>query len=202
MKKNPVSAHLPKSSSTRFDPFNNRLSRDIRNSLAEAFVDALEQTDKTRYLSVARQWLAKNLDDVYVAYIQDRLRRYNDVLDIVKVNRIDDAKLQALAIWNRGLFFEVHEHLERIWHQTSGDEYEALKGLIQAAGVYIHLDFDHRSAAERLAAKSADRIQRYSDHLTFIANLDLLLSSLKNPNDRPPQLTSPQIAPKSYQPPT
>jgi hypothetical protein len=193
MKKQSVSSRPKKKSCARFDPFNNRLARDIRNTLSAAFVDAMLQVDKSRYQRTAEQWLARNLDDVYAGYIKDRLKRYGHVFDQIKLNRINDAKLQALIIWNHGLFFEVHEHLERIWQKTTDDEYQALKGLIQAAGVYIHLKFNHRPAAERLAIKSSDRIQKYSDCLTFIANLNLLLEKLKNLDIIPPQLKNPQI---------
>ena len=41
MEKQSPSLHTGKSSSVRFDPFNNRLARDIRNTLAESYVDSL-----------------------------------------------------------------------------------------------------------------------------------------------------------------
>ena len=193
MKKKSASSRHKKTTPASFDPFNDRLSRDIRNTLAETFVDALLQLDKSGYQRTAEQWLTKDLDDVYAGYIQDRIKRYDRVLNQIKENRIKDAKLQALIIWNHGLFFEVHEHLEWIWQKTAGDEYQALKGLIQAAGVYIHLEFNHREAAEKLAIKSSDRIQKYADCLTFIANLNMLLDNLKNLDPAPPLLTNPEL---------
>jgi len=193
MKKQSVPLRPEMSSSARFDPFNNRLARDIRNSLAEKFVDALLQVDKSGYQRTAEQWLTKNLDDEYTGYIQDRLKRFDGVFNQIKKIRLKDPKLQALIIWNHGLFFEVHEHLERIWQKTTGDEYQALKGLIQAAGVYIHLKFGHRAAAEKLAVKSLGRIQKYADCLTFIANLNMLLDKLNNLDSAPPQLNNSKL---------
>ncbi len=190
MKKQSSSLHPENYSTTRFDPFNNRLARDIRNTLAESYVDALLQLDKSIYQREAEQWLAKNLGVEYTGYIQDRIKRYDRGFNQIKENRIEDAKLQALIIWNHGLFFEVHEHLERIWQKTAGDEYQALKGLIQAAGVYVHLKYDHWAAAEKLATKSSDRILKYADCLAFIANLNLLLDKLKALHSAPPQLES------------
>jgi hypothetical protein len=189
MKKHIVSLPRKKTSTGRFDPFNHRLSRDIRNSLAEVFVDALRAADQSCYQRTADQWLAKNLADAYAGYIRDRLKRYDDVLEQIKGNSIIDAKRQVLVSWNHGLFFEVHEQLEQIWLETNGDEYQALKGLIQAAGVYIHLEFDHRPAAEKLAAKSSHRIQKYAGSLSFIGNLDMLLDKLNNLDQAPPLLT-------------
>ena len=71
MEKQPSSLRQKASSAARFDPFNNRLARDIRNALAEKFVDALLRADKSGYQRTADQWLAKNLDDEYSSYIQD-----------------------------------------------------------------------------------------------------------------------------------
>ena len=159
-------------------------------------MNALLQSDNSGYQRTADQWIAKNLDDESSGYIQDRIKRYDRTFNQIKVNRIKDAKLQALIVWNHELFFEVHEHLERIWHQTAGDEYQALKGLIQAAGVYIHLKYDNRAAAERLAIKSSILIRKYADCLTFIANLNLLLDKLKNLDATPPQLINPGIQSK------
>ena len=131
-----------------------------------------------------------NLNDGFTGYIQDRINRYDRTFNQIQENRVKEAKRQALIIWNHGLFFEVHEHLERIWQKTAGDEYQALKGLIQAAGVYIHLEYDHRAAAEKLAFKSSNRIRKYADSLTFIANLNLLLDKMKTLDPIPPLLNN------------
>ena len=193
MKKPPASLQRKPLSTARFDPFNNRLARDIRNTLAESYVDALLQLDESVYRREAEQWLAQKLKDEFAGYIQDRIIRYDRTFKQIKENRIRNAKLQALVIWNHGLFFEVHEHLERIWQQSTGDEHQALKGLIQAAGVYVHLKYGHRAAAEKLAVKSAGRIRNYANCLTFIANLNLLLAKLKTLESAPPQLENPKL---------
>lgn len=188
MKKKPVPTNKRPASPAVFDPFNNRLARDIRNSLSEAFVDALTALDRSVYQSIAQKWLAGNLDDVYAAYIRDRLERYAQVFEKIRVAGINGAKIRTLVIWNHGLFFEVHDHLEHLWQQASGDERQALKGLIQAAGVYIHLKFNHRRAAAKLAIKSSDRIEKYADSLSFIENLILLIDKLQNLDIVPPRL--------------
>lgn len=177
----------------RFDPFNSRLARDIRNTLSESYGDALLRLDESVYRRQAEQWLAKNIDHDSAGYIQDRLKRYDRAFDQIFDNRILDAKFQALITWNHQLFFEVHELLERIWQQTTGNEFQALKGLIQAAGVYVHLEYNHQVAAEKLAAKSSGRIQKYGACLNFIANLDTLLDKLKTIDADPPLLTNPEL---------
>ena len=151
-------------------------------------MQALMQADKFCYRHVAEQWLAGDPDDAHTGYIQDRLIRYNRTFDQIRTETIEDSRSQSIILWNHRLFFEVHEHLERVWHQTDGAENQALKGLIQAAGVYVHLNFGHQPAAERLAVKALIRLQKYPDQLTFIDNLAPLLNGLKNLDRSPPYL--------------
>jgi hypothetical protein len=155
----------------------------------------LMRLDPSEYQAAARKWLAGNPDGLYAGYIKDRLERYAQVFEQINANGISDAKVRGLAIWNQGLFFEVHDHLERLWQQAGGDEHQALKGLIQAAGVYIHLKLNHRRAAQRLAVKSSDRIQKYAGWLSFISNLNLLIDKLHSLDSVPPLLESPGLRP-------
>jgi hypothetical protein len=171
-----------------FDPFNDRLSRDIRNSLTEAFVASLKQKDSSHYKNLSRQWLAKEPGLLYNEYIQHRLQSYDFVFDFIRHNHIDSARLQALTLWNQRLFFEVHDLLEDIWHKTEGDEYQAIKGLIQAAGVYVHMESNHREAVKRLAAKSVVLIRNYAHRLGFISNLSALINALETCDPVPPVL--------------
>jgi hypothetical protein len=193
MKKQPASPRTRNMSSDDFDPFNDRLSRDIRNTLSEAFVDALAQMTPSGYQAVAEKWLAGKPAAGYLNYIQDRLLRYDRVLEQITATLLDEALLQSLVIWNNGLFFEFHDHLERIWQQTTGDEHQALKGLIKAAGVYIHLDHNRQQAAKSLSIKSLNLIHRYSHCLTFITNLNVLIKKLENLDPVSPTLENPVL---------
>lgn len=179
---------ISKKPDDKFDPFNNRLSRDIRNTLSEAFMAALSRMEPSAYRDEAEIWLAKNPSEIYVEYIQDRLQRYDRVFDQIKANHLDEPLLQSLVIWNNGLFFEFHDHLEGIWKQATGDERQALKGLIKAAGVYIHHEFNHQQAIKSLSPKSYDLIRQYANSLTFINNLDALLQKLRVLDPDPPRL--------------
>ena len=172
----------------RFDPFTDRTARDIRNSLSESFAEALAAGDPDKYLSTSRNWLEQNLAALHVEYITDRLRCYDHVFDTIREGGIDDPLQQALVIWNQRLFFEFHDHLETIWQSATGDQKQALKGLIKAAGVYIHLEQDHRQAANSLALKSYRLLQQYAHCLAFIANHEILLEKLKSGDPVPPRL--------------
>jgi hypothetical protein len=63
-----------------------------------------------------------------------------------------------------------------------------LKGLIKAAGVFIHLEQDHQQAAESLAMKAHALMQQYRHCLTFIANTETLSNALKTGEPDPPRL--------------
>ena len=177
-----------------FDPFNDRLSRDIRNALSEAFVDSLAEMAPSGYQTVAEKWLAGRPSAGYIRYIRDRLHRYDRVLEQTTATRLNDALLQSLVIWNNGLFFEFHDHLERIWQKTDGDEHQALKGLIKAAGLYIHMEHNHQQAVDSLSTKSFNLMRRYSHCLTFITNLDVLIQSIKNLDPIYPKLENPALS--------
>ena len=41
--------------------------------------------------------------------------------------------------WNQTHYYEAHEVLEQLWLKTQGAERDFLKGLIQAAGAFVHL---------------------------------------------------------------
>jgi hypothetical protein len=193
MKNQPGSTRKRNMSPVDFDPFNDRLSRDIRNTLSEAFIDALAQMAPSGYQAVAEKWLAEKLAAGYVNYIQDRLHHYDLVLEKIITTRLDDALLQSLALWNKGLFFEFHDHLERIWQQTTGDERQALKGLIKAAGMYIHMEHNRQQAAKSLSIKSLNLIRQYSHCLTFITNIDVLIQRLEMLAPVSPKLENPAL---------
>jgi hypothetical protein len=178
----------------RFDPFTDRIARDIRNSLSESFVTAMAVMDPDKYLEVARKWREQNFSALYTDYIDDRLVRYDRVFNAIRAGGIKEPLKQALVIWNQSLFFEFHDHLETLWHSASGDGRQALKGLIKAAGVYVHLEHHHQKAAEGLALKSFSLLKKYACCLTFIANYETLLDKLVKLDPVAPQLKIRHIA--------
>ncbi len=193
MKRSPASTPNKKIAAGKFDPFSDRLSRDIRNTLSEAFIDALSRMEPSAYRDEADIWHAKNPSEIYLEYIQNRLQRYDRVFKQIKVKHLDDALLQCLVIWNGELFFEVHDHLEGIWIQATGDKKQALKGLIKAAGAYIHNEYGRQQAVKSLSVKSHNLIRQYSDCLTFITNLDVLAQKLIALDPIPPRLENPAL---------
>lgn len=171
-----------------FDPFSDRTSRDIRNSLSSALVTELCD-ERDRYVdTVAGRWLDVVGEEPYRSYIIECRARYGGVLDRIRDQRIRNARKQAVVLWNFRLFFEMHELLETLWLGSSGKERDALKGLIQAAGAYVHLLRGKPEPARKLADRAWHNIRNAQEHLSFIGNLDQLLHCLEQFADPPPKL--------------
>lgn len=172
----------------RFDPFNDRKARDIRNSLSEALVAQLTRKAENAVTATAASWLERENGPVYRDYIQGCLETYGKAAARIESSQLDDPRIQAVELWNHGLFFELHELLETIWHGARGNERTGLKGLIQAAGSYVHLQRPNLKAAAGLARRACTNLEAGRDALGFIDNLDELLRHLASGPGPPPVL--------------
>lgn len=73
---------------------------------------------------------------------------------------------QAAALFEAGLYFEVHEMLEPYWMRSDGADRQSLQGLIQAAVGYQHLANGNVAGARALLAEGRARlIERSLDGL-------------------------------------
>jgi hypothetical protein len=68
-----------------------------------------------------------------------------------------EALAVAARLFDAGLHFEVHEVLEPWWARASGEEREALQGLVQIAVGYQHLANGNLAGARALLAEGAAR---------------------------------------------
>ena len=104
----------------------------------------------------------------------------------------------AAALWNEGLFFEVHEVLEAVWKTAAGTERQALQGVIQIAVAYHHLMHGNRRGARSLLVEGRSRLA--SVPATTLPALDVpallaatapweaALARHETPADEPPPL--------------
>ena len=171
-----------------FDPYSDRLARDIRNSLSSALVDEITGEASESLAAVADDWLATNPGPAYRAYIDDRLVLFDQAIDQIKAGKISDTRVQAMCLWNLGLFFEMHELLETIWQGSRDPERSALKGWIQAAGVYVHFQRGKPDIARSLARRAVNHLRNGRAHLDVISNLDQLIHALEQGIGEAPQL--------------
>lgn len=121
--------------------------------------------------------------------MKDRLARYERVFSDVQHSKLCDTLSQAIALWDEGLFFEAHERWETTWQEAAGEKRLALKGLIKAAGVYVHLEQGHEHAAKTLANKALALLRKHG--WTVASSLDLkeLLEKLETRDPVPPLLS-------------
>ena len=173
----------------RFDPFNNRLCRNVRNALSEGFKDALELRALEPVQRTAGFFLDNDLPAVVRDYIDKRMTAYEGVLTDIEDCPADDPLAIAPRIFNRRLFFETHEYLEPFWMAAEGDEKRLLQALIRAAGAYVHLEQGNRSAARRIGAKALDALEQYRQRLTRHFDPQLLLDKLRSLDPDPPSLS-------------
>ena len=82
----------------------------------------------------------------------------------------------AAVLWNERLFFEVHEVLEKVWIGASGDERQALQGVIQIAVAFHHLAHGNRRGARTHVAEGRARQAGVAPATLPAIDLDRLLA--------------------------
>ncbi|MCF8052029.1 MAG: DUF309 domain-containing protein [Desulfobacterales bacterium] len=167
-----------------FDPYEDRTARDVRNRLSVAFVKAVRCGAFEGLLSAVERICPPGTGRVYCAFANNRMNQYRHAFETIRAAGTADPIFQAVVLWNEGLFFEVHEILESIWNDAQQWRKEALRGWIQAAGVYVHRQRGANRAAETLAARAAAHLKAHRRELSEIGNIEELVEALTDP-DRP-----------------
>ena len=170
-----------------FNPFEDRLSRDIRNNLSEGLAKAVETGNYDKLTKIVENFRQQPLADYYRDYLEDRYDRYKQALKVIK-GKITDPIHQALILWDLGLFFEVHEVLEHAWYSAEGNMKLTLQALIRSAGVYIKKEYNFNDSATRIAAKAIPVLEANKEILEPYFKPEKLISALKKPEALPPML--------------
>jgi hypothetical protein len=116
-----------------------------------------------------------------------------------RTDAVERALVEAAALWEEGLFFEVHEVLEAVWQREAGDRRQALQGLIQVAVAWHHLAHGNprgartllREGRARLAAAPAGILPSV-DTGALLADTALAEATLDSAGE-PPALTPPHL---------
>lgn len=177
----------------RFDPFNSRLCRNVRNALSEHFKTAVERKDLQPVQRIARYFLNVPQPTSVSDYIRNRLAAYESVLAELNRKDLADPVEIALVIWDRQLFFETHEFLEPHWMAATGDERRFFQALIRAAGTYVHLEQGNLTAAKRMAKKAVKGLTQGMARLAGHADPQRLLDKLNRLDPVPPMLAGTAI---------
>jgi hypothetical protein len=170
-----------------FNPFENRLSRDIRNELSEAIIEVLSSGRLDPAEKAAMQYRQSDLPLAHAGYIEQRLQRYAEALS--RLTPDSELLCQATVLWDLALFFEVHEILEPAWIEATGERKKLLQALIRAAGVYINLELGYRQRAAKIAAKALPVLEELGDSLTSVMHIERLIEALQTLPDRAPRLS-------------
>ena len=178
-----------------FDPYNDRLARDIRNSMSSALTKELIGDAEAVLSAVTNGWKEMALAPIYQSYIAARMVLYRRAISEIRTNKIVDPRIQAIYLWNLGLFFEMHELLETVWRKAVEPERSALKGWIQAAGVYEHLQRGKVNAARNLARRAEGHLRAGRSFLSFISNLEQLIEAVADPSNTAPKMIYLQYVP-------
>jgi predicted metal-dependent hydrolase len=148
---------------------------------------SLEDSDPEHFRKAAKEVLASDFTPAHRRYVRDRLSRYEEAFCEAQQNGFRDSFRQALILWDKRLFFEAHECLETAWQKARGDNRMAIKGLIKAAGVYLHMEQGHEQAAKTLAGKALALLQEHGPRLSPTLDLRELFEKLKRQDPVPPQ---------------
>ncbi len=177
----------------KFEPFQDRLSRDIRNDLSSAMVESLKNGNMDAILEVANRYLDQAIEAPYRDYINDRLAKYEKALNSIwKSDEDGDAFYRGLILWDCGLQFEVHEVLEHAWYHAVGEEKFVLQAMIRAAGVYIKREHGYVEPARKLAAKAIAVLEK-TRLLQPYCDINILVDALKDDNSAIPQLLGARV---------
>ena len=170
-----------------FNPFTDRLSRDIRNELSVSLPDAIAMGSLEPVLAVADHFLAGRIPEAHQHYISSRLQKYETALALLPADT-DDCLAIAVILWDLDLFFEVHEILEPPWIKAQGDRKLLLQALIRAAGVYINLELGYTDRAAKISGKAVPVLIRFKQELSMHMSADKLIIALQELNPDSPQI--------------
>jgi hypothetical protein len=163
-----------------FNPFEDRLSRDIRNDLSEGLASAIETGSSLKLDQTVGKYQNQPISKCYKDYIASRITRYEQALETIQEG-ITDPIRQGLVLWDLELFFEVHEVLEHTWYTAQGSMKQTLQALIRAAGVYIKRRYGFNDSAIRIATKAIPVLEENRATLEVYFELSKLVSALKHP---------------------
>ena len=170
-----------------FDPFRDRLSRDIRNDLSRCFGKSLSGGSLSFVEEPTASLLKRDLHRCYREYVERRLELYRLAFDRIQKCG-NDPIVHGLILWDLRLFFEMHEVLEHVWHHSEGSRKMLLQSMIRAAGVYIKLEHGFNRQAAKLAEKACSVLERNGSALRDYFAPEELIAALRSLNPTPPIL--------------
>jgi len=175
----------------KFDPFENRLCRDVRNHLGHCLIQGITNRETTRFDHEANAYLSNETQDHIKAYTTHRSQGLKKVLARMEMLKVGprDYLCIAMILWNLELFFEFHEWLEQKWLTASGDNRKAIQALILSAVVYEQLTYGRTGPAKKTALKVISLLNQYGHLISDRLDIDLLITPLSVLDPVPPKFS-------------
>ena len=177
----------------KFDPFENRACRDIRNHLGHCMIQSITDKESLLFDYEAMTCLSNATQDHIKAYITHRRQALKNVLARMEALKVDSRDYFSIAmiLWNLELFFEFHEWLEQKWLTASGDKRKAIQTLILSAVVYEQLNYGRTGPAKKTALKAILLLNQYGHLISDWLDTNLLIYSLDILDPVPPKFSLP-----------
>lgn len=163
-----------------FDPYSQRLARDVRNSLGHWFVHGLMSQQPDPAGDALSRLNVAALPESHQDWVRRKVRLYRQLAQHIPVGTATSPLELGLELWREGLFFEAHEAFEEAWQSADGDRSLAFKALVQAVGSCIHARRGADGPAKSLAAKAARGLKQYGRSLPEIPWLPQLIAEMQN----------------------
>ena len=74
--------------------------------------------------------------------------------------QVDHRFKQAVELFNNGEWYEAHDVIEELWHETAEPHRRSLQGVLQVAVAQLHLQRDNRRGATILFGEALGRLKR------------------------------------------
>jgi len=184
----------------KFDPFENRLCRDVRNHLGHCLVQAITNRETSRFDHEADAYLSNAPQDHIKAYITHRSQSLKKVLARMERLKVEprDFFCIAMILWNLELFFEFHEWLEQKWLTATGDDRKALQALVLSAVVYEQMTYGRTGPAKKTAVRALSLLNQYGHLISDRLDTQQLIPPLTVLDPVPPKFNLPgRIRPHS-----
>ncbi len=86
----------------------------------------------------------------------------------------DDIRFaRALDLFNSENWYEAHDLLEEIWHETTGDQRQALQAILQISVAQFHLENNNTNGALILYGEALNRLRKHNYDYIKLNLMDL-----------------------------
>ncbi len=164
-----------------FDPFENRLCRNIRNDIGYGFVKSVQQRSLAPFNSALKKYHNNADNPPFKSYINHRLTLVKKILMQIDSGRLKTVNEFSILmfVWSHQLYYEFHEWVEELWLPANGNYKKSLQGLIFASVALEHHQYNRQIPAQKLSIKAIAKLERHGLLLPELINTEVIVDALK-----------------------